>query len=346
MAPTTIAALAVGGIVVGALTAGVGLVASMVVVGIGAAAGGGAAAITQGGKSEKEKFLTLACDSYHDAERWTDAIETQIRELGDSLYDFPLIRGPSSGLASRNAPPEKKLESVEQWIRWSKWKLNSVLHGIRIFEQDKIITPTGTGAGTGTGDLTHTNKQFQSETAQNYGSRLLRVNVGMAASPYDVFTILMNMPQACLSGIIRSCRVIESMDNQTDIIYMELNPVYLPPTSTSILFYINFFKKKNTNKQNKTITFILMIYIGPRDLVLARYWKHNNDGSYVICLDSIEHREYPVRSGFVRAELHGVYIITPPKADIDSEESQTGESLLTFIGQVTIFLNLIIFYLV
>jgi hypothetical protein len=226
MNPSTVAAMAVGGVVVGVLTAGIGLVAGMVVVGIGAAAGGGAAAITQGGKSDKEKFLTLACDSYHDAERWTDAIETQIRELGDSLYDFPLVRGPGTGLTQRNPPPEKKLESVEQWIRWSKWKLNTVLHGVRIFEQDKSQPPHNL---IGTGD---SKKLLQAEYTPTAGLRLLRVNIGMSAPTVDVFTTLMNMPPACLSGIIRDCRVIESMDNETDIIYMELDPVYLSPTYT------------------------------------------------------------------------------------------------------------------
>lgn len=226
MNPSTIAALAVGGVVVGALTAGVGLVAGMVVVGIGAAAGGGAAAISHGGKSEKEKFLTLACDSYHDAERWTDAIETQIRELGDSLYDFPMVRsGPNSGLTSRNAPPEKKLEAAEQWIRWSRWKLNIVLQGIRIFEQDKAPPVSSSDP----------KRLLQSEYAADAGVKLLRVNIGMSAPTVDVFTTLMNMPPACLSGIIRDCRVIESMDNETDIIYMELEPVYISPTYTGLL---------------------------------------------------------------------------------------------------------------
>jgi hypothetical protein len=227
MNPSTIAALAVGGVVVGALTAGVGLVAGMVVVGIGAAAGGGAAAISQGGKSEKEKFLTLACDSYHDAERWTDAIETQIRELGDSLYDFPLVRCPGSGITGRNPSPKKKLESVEQWIRWSHWRLQTVLHGIRIYEQEK----TPVSAAPGAPDPSVAKKLLQSEYAADAScSGLLRVNLPMNAPTVDVFTTLMNMPPACLSGIIKDCHVIESMDNETDIIYMELEPIYISPT--------------------------------------------------------------------------------------------------------------------
>ena len=46
MSSTKIAALAVGGVALGAVTAGVGLLAGLLVVGIGAAAGGGAAAFT------------------------------------------------------------------------------------------------------------------------------------------------------------------------------------------------------------------------------------------------------------------------------------------------------------
>ncbi len=228
MSASTIAALAVGGVVVGALTAGVGLVAGMVVVGIGAAAGGGAAAMTQGGKAEKEKFLTLACDSYVDAERWTHAIETQIRELADSMYDLPLVRGTGTGLTGRNQPPEKKLEFVEQWIRWSKWKHHTILNGIRLCEQDKSSSPTPGSP--------------QSERALDQGVKLLRVNMGMNVSTSDVFITLMNMPPGCLSGLIRSCRVVESMDNQTDIIYMELDSIYLHPTATSEFFFLIFLK--------------------------------------------------------------------------------------------------------
>lgn len=215
-----IAALALGGVVVGALTAGVGLVAGMVVVGMGAAAGGGAAAISQG-RGEKEKFLTLACDTYGDAERWTHAIESQIRDLGDSLHDFPFVKGLCDNSLSRNAPPEKKLESVQEWVRWSQWKLNTVLEGTRILERivsaavpSSIMPPSPHHAGC------------------LPISRLFRVNMGMNASTTDVFITLMNMPPACLTGNIKTFRVVESMDNHTDIIYMELDAMYVYPTNT------------------------------------------------------------------------------------------------------------------
>jgi hypothetical protein len=292
-----VAALAVGGVVVGALTAGVGLVAGMVVVGIGAAASGGAAAITQN-KGDKEKYLTLACDTYGDAERWIHAIENQIKEIGDALLDFPYNQpGCSFGLSDniRNVPPELRLESIEKWLQQSRWKLRTCIDGTRLYENDVIDCRHRGGGGAGGGG---------GEEAAAPVPSLLRVNVPMQhSSPAEVFTTVMNMPPCCRTGVIKSYRVVESMDNQTDIVYMQLEGVYMHPTHTY-----------------------------PRDLVLVRYWKHNADGSYVICLDSVEHRDCALVPGVVRGVMHGVYIISPPK-DIEKYDDRPAESLLTFIGQ-------------
>ena len=63
-----------------------------------------------------------------------------------------------------------------------------------------------------------------------------------------------------------------------------------------------------------------------------RYWKHNGDGSYVICLDSTFHQDCPLVPGHVRGEFHGAYLISPPKED-EYDEDQL-ECLLTFICQM------------
>lgn len=297
-----VAALAVGGVVVGALTAGVGLVAGMVVMGIGAAAGGGASAITQN-KSDKEKYLTLACDTYGDAERWIHAIENQIKEIGDALLDFPYNQpgcnfGPSDSNI-RNVPPEIRLASIEKWLQQSRWKLKSCIDGTRLYENDVIESiPSGeTGGAFG---------QPEAATAAAAAAipHLLRVNIPMQhSSPAEVFTTVMNMPPCCRTGVIKNYRIVESMDNQTDIIYMELEGVYMSPTHTY-----------------------------PRDLVLVRYWKHNADGSYVICLDSVEHRDCDLVPGVVRGVLQAVYVISPPK-DLEKYDDNPAESLLTFVAQ-------------
>ncbi|XP_057856726.1 protein ENHANCED DISEASE RESISTANCE 2 isoform X1 [Cryptomeria japonica] len=50
----------------------------------------------------------------------------------------------------------------------------------------------------------------------------------------------------------------------------------------------------------------------PRDLVLHRYWRREDDGSYVILYHSVTHPKCPPSRGFVRARLKsGGYVISP-----------------------------------
>ena len=72
------------------MTSGIGLIAGMVVVALGAAAGGSTLALNQV-LGDSERYILLACDSYHEAEMWVHAIESQIQEIGDNLLDLSLI---------------------------------------------------------------------------------------------------------------------------------------------------------------------------------------------------------------------------------------------------------------
>jgi len=118
MSGRRVAALTVGGVAVGALTAGIGLIAGMMVVGMGAAGGGGALALSRmGGDKDKEVFL--ACESYHDAEMWVHAIEAQLRALGDNVLGLPYVPPAKISVGSRRhaPPPEVRIDEVEDWIR-------------------------------------------------------------------------------------------------------------------------------------------------------------------------------------------------------------------------------------
>ncbi|KAI4384405.1 hypothetical protein MLD38_002569 [Melastoma candidum] len=49
-----------------------------------------------------------------------------------------------------------------------------------------------------------------------------------------------------------------------------------------------------------------------RDLLLQRYWRREDDGSYVILYHSVLHKKCPPQKGYVRANLKsGGYVITP-----------------------------------
>jgi hypothetical protein len=95
---------------------------------------------------------------------------------------------------------------------------------------------------------------------------------------------MMSMPFTSRTGAIKSIRVVETINYNSDIIHIKLEPTYSWPT-----------------------------WMAPRDICLARYWKQNTDGSFVICLDSAAHIECPLIEDHVRAELHAVYFVSPPK---------------------------------
>jgi hypothetical protein len=56
------------------------------------------------------------------------------------------------------------------------------------------------------------------------------------------------------------------------------------------------------------------VVLWPRDLCYVRYWRRNDDGSYVILFRSQEHQSCPPLPGCVRAHLeNGGFTITPLK---------------------------------
>ncbi|KAL3838327.1 hypothetical protein ACJIZ3_022918 [Penstemon smallii] len=78
--------------------------------------------------------------------------------------------------------------------------------------------------------------------------------------------------------------VVEHLDGHTDIIHIQLYNHWLP-----------WAMKR-------------------RDLLLRRYWRREDDGTYVILYHSVVHRKCPPQDGYVRAWLKsGGYVITPTK---------------------------------
>ncbi|XP_022746142.1 protein ENHANCED DISEASE RESISTANCE 2-like isoform X2 [Durio zibethinus] len=76
--------------------------------------------------------------------------------------------------------------------------------------------------------------------------------------------------------------VVEHLDGHTDIIHKKLYSDWLP-----------WGMKR-------------------RDLLLQRYWRREDDGTYVILYHSVLHKKCPPQSGYVRAHLKsGGYVITP-----------------------------------
>ncbi|DAZ98422.1 TPA: hypothetical protein N0F65_000136 [Lagenidium giganteum] len=113
-----------------------------------------------------------------------------------------------------------------------------------------------------------------------------RVSQVVHGSPTEVFRLMMNPKRyQRWDASVSTMKVIQEMDDHADIIYITQRPTYLWP-----------------------------VWQKPRDLVLMRYWRREEDGSYFIMYQSIEHPECRVRHNYVRANvLGGGFVIAPQK---------------------------------
>ena len=242
MSGSKVAAVAVGGVVVGALTAGVGLLAGMMLVGMGAAGGGAAAAMNS--TENKDRILILAADSYHEAENWVNAIEAQIQDMGDQFFGLPNMSNSNNRIITRKIRnqairPEIRLQEVEDWITTSKWKIYDVYEGVRLLQIVRTVDTTNTTTST---TSTSTNILTSSSSFNNNTTiPCMRVNIGINASTADTFSSIINFSNSLQTGIIKSMRIVESIDNFTDVIHLKLEPMFLYPTWTGKEIYYSFF---------------------------------------------------------------------------------------------------------
>lgn len=114
-----VAAVALGGVVVGALTAGLGLIPYVTIVGLSAVAGGGAVALQW--KKPLDSRLIMAFDSMKDAVEWKSEIERQIHNLNDNYF-------PSS------IDPKVISAVLDRTTFGGTWKRVAIVEGVRILE--------------------------------------------------------------------------------------------------------------------------------------------------------------------------------------------------------------------
>lgn len=103
-------------------------------------------------------------------------------------------------------------------------------------------------------------------------------------TPEAVFRTIMSIGTSRNEWDFTFCRgtVVEHLDGHTDIVHLQLNNHWLP-----------WAMKR-------------------RDLLLRRYWRREDDGTYVILYHSVFHRKCPPQDGYVRACLKsGGYVISP-----------------------------------
>ncbi len=318
---TKVVAVSGAAITTGILTAGVGLAAGLLFVGITAAAGGSGAVV--GGKvfnkalgmyNERENqklfHLILAANTYEEATQWKNAIEMAIKELIMDENDSESWRlnnvlsseeDPSVSSPKRGTPEQDKVtDDLTFYDPSSKWEpiqggglgLLGALGGggnLRIYREER--SPWYLEE--------HKNSAFP--TIPRFRSDVgfvgqpfppLKASLVLKAKSLDAFMSLMcsgriskpTDPPVPNSGQIASFRIIETMNDHLDVIHLVFRPLYLFPSWTA-----------------------------PRDFVLYRFWKHDDDGTYQIYFDSVEHVDCPIVEGYVRGKMHSVYTIAPLK---------------------------------
>jgi hypothetical protein len=210
------AAIAAGGVVAGSVTSGVGLFASMLFLAGSTTNHNHNHTNNSAGMYYNQRQIVLSCESERDAKLWIDALNEQIRELGDSHM------GPTPGHtveSTRNEPPpEHRLDEVEEWIKSTKWRVYDVFEGVRIFEQN-FSDDSGDSVSIRANEMSNE-------------PPCLRVNVPINGPVNDAYSALMTLPASCRTGIIKSLRVVTSIDNNTDIIHLALDQTYLHPSWT------------------------------------------------------------------------------------------------------------------
>lgn len=135
----------------------------------------------------------------------------------------------------------------------------------------------------------------------------------MQATPIKVFLAYMMLNDASQSvrRVVKRISIIQQIDDHTDVIRIELN---LPPRPAGAGWFNH-------------------LGFQPRDFCVMRYWRLDDDGSYVVCLNSVSHKDCPPVEGCTRGMLHSVLSIAPRKDYTDFEED-FAQALVSLIVQV------------
>lgn len=282
---TKYAAAAGAAIGVTVMTAGMSLIAGVVALGVAGAAGGGSAAMDAWNKSgEIKKVLVISSDDYETAKHWQSILATALESESVKKSTWGQYFAHSDAKARAALfPLVHSRPNSERSIRASPSDVFEKSHW-RLLEGG-LLSVVGSGFQ-GLRIYREDNvDRYNNMSLDELPCSVLKASMVLDTSPLDAFLCLMSYGRYDLEMELRaSFEVIESIDEHTDIIRLFFRPLYLFPLwSTS------------------------------RDFVLYRYWRLEQDGTYVVCYESVDHADAPPKVGYVRGEMHACYSIAPLK---------------------------------
>mmetsp|Transcript_21299 Transcript_21299/g.49310 ORF Transcript_21299/g.49310 Transcript_21299/m.49310 type:complete len:916 (+) Transcript_21299:701-3448(+) len=321
---------------VAVVTVGIGLVAGLAAVAVGTAAGGSTMAAVPLWKKKRDGVIVIGSTDYDTMRSWKACLDAALNSgiiqkskwgqqfVGDGnrkALIFPKGNDPFQNReVNVGSPPPSPdagsaagifFESTAKWKPldggWATF-LGTGTQGLRILREER---PECEGS-------LH-RKVLRSLSVDVKLCSPMKSHIVLNATPLDAFLCLMSHGQipgngvagllAPNSGQRSSFRVIESIDDNTDVIHLICTPLYLFPSWTT-----------------------------PRDFVLYRYWRLEEDGSFVVCYESVEHKDCPPHPSLCRGEMHQVYTVAPskkvPPRRKGASKDLVHECLMTAVVQV------------
>lgn len=318
---TKVAAVAVGGVVVGGLTAGIGLVPYLAVVGVTAIAGGGAVAYQWRSRPSDSRII-LSCDSMEEAVEWRAAIEHQIQQLEVKLKPaIPAI------------VDTKVISSIlDRSIYSGTWRRVDVCEGMRIVEH---VNPLRISQDT---------YQSRCYSIKKAPSRSIQSIICNLCQPCSLQPLLFNPDCAMgnMSAVMKSSRCRRAQ------ISIPCTPI------NTFLRLMNFttWPKQGSSKVVKDVddhAELIGVEVKMGDTVwrlcISRFWKLEDEGIYLITFNSIYSQDFPfAKKGkkdkeFVALEKDqcptvDAVITVAPRADFADYEYDVMDTIVTCSCQI------------
>jgi hypothetical protein len=314
------------------VTAGIGLVAGLVALGVAGAAGGGGAAMGVFGKRRdtNRSEIVIAGPDYKIVRQWKACLDAalesdycvqtstwgQLFASTDKNKARAAVLLPTGRLGTYNNNTNNKDSSQRnlnstgslllgenaRWIVMGGGFLSLVgwgYQGLRILREerdDEMLMPMTMTRGTGSRVVSHM-------SVAGKPSMPMKAHVVLNTTPLDAFLCLMS-----LGRIQSDAAPVAKTTCKHNVVVPQM-----------MEHRITFEIIENIDEHTDVIHMVLQpLFLFPswtksRDFVLYRYWRLDPDGSYVVCYESVEHTQCPPLPDHVRAEMHQVFNIAPQK---------------------------------
>ncbi|KAK2457681.1 hypothetical protein P8452_04438 [Trifolium repens] len=228
--------------------------------------------------NQKDK-LKLGASSSEEAAKWIRSFqEAALKEYPDPAKNFvPCHKKRRSSLRYGGT------KSID-WRRSSSLSFQSCVYS-EAMTTDVIAASTWKIFGCQNGLRMFKEAKYWDSHGRRWGEQPAIMAVGVIDGTSEaIFNTLMSLDPSRSEWdyCINRGSVVDHLDGHTDIIHLQLDNDWLPWG------------------------------MKPRDLLLRRYWRREDDGTYVLLYHSVCHSKCPPKRGYVRASLKsGGYVVTP-----------------------------------